>query len=51
MIDGRAVVRGGRRSASTRPRSYVAAARRRARLWDEAKRRGHFPVEAEPAQP
>ncbi|MBL8698268.1 MAG: amidohydrolase family protein [Alphaproteobacteria bacterium] len=51
LIGGRAVVRGRRAVGLDEPAIVRRGAEATRALWDEAKRRGHFPAEAEPAQP
>jgi cytosine/adenosine deaminase-related metal-dependent hydrolase len=50
IIDGKPVVRGGRLNGVDEDDVVGRGARATARLWEEAKRRGHFPAEAEPVQ-
>lgn len=51
VIGGRRVVEAGRAAGLDEAAIVRRGAEATRALWDEAKRRGHFPAEAEPAQP
>jgi cytosine/adenosine deaminase-related metal-dependent hydrolase len=49
IIDGKPVVRGGRATSVDEAAIVTRGREATLRLWEESKRRGHFPVEAAPA--
>ena len=49
IIDGKPVVRGGRATSVDEAAIVTRGREATVRLWEESKRRGHFPVEAAPA--
>jgi cytosine/adenosine deaminase-related metal-dependent hydrolase len=50
IVDGRPVVRGGRLAGLDEAAIVARGRAATERLWEEARRRGHFPAEAEPAR-
>jgi 5-methylthioadenosine/S-adenosylhomocysteine deaminase len=50
IVDGRPIVRGGKLTGLDERAVIRRGAAATQRVWDEARRRGHFPVEAEPAR-
>jgi 5-methylthioadenosine/S-adenosylhomocysteine deaminase len=50
VVDGRLIVRGGRVTGVDEQAVIRRGAAATRRVWDEARRRGHFPVEAAPAR-
>jgi hypothetical protein len=50
IIDGRPLVRGGRMQGVDEAAIVRRGAAATRRLWQEAKRQGFFPAEAEPAR-